>query len=137
VASEVKTRLIRPAGAGFVYAIVVFAAGFALGTVRTLLVAPRLGATLAVLIELPLILGASWWISRRCVARFEVSRAVAVRLLMGVVALLVLTLLEVTLSTLVFGRPVADYLASLTTLAGAIGLAGQIAFAAFPLAADC
>lgn len=130
---EVKSRLIRPAGAGLAYAILTFGVGFALGSIRTLLLAPRVGLTLAVLIELPVILGASWWISRLCVTRFQVSRAVAARLLMGVVAFLVLMLAEVALSVAIFGRPVAGYLASFTTLAGAIGLAGQVAFAGFPL----
>jgi small-conductance mechanosensitive channel len=130
---ERESRLIRPAGAGFAYAILTFTVGFALGTVRVLLVVPRMGPTVAVLLEVPVILASSWWISRLCVARFKVSRAVAVRLVMGVVAFLVLMLAEVTLSALLVGRPVTGYLASLTTLAGAIGLAAQLAFASFPL----
>jgi small-conductance mechanosensitive channel len=130
---ERESQLIRPAGAGFAYAILTFAVGFALGTVRVLLVVPRMGPTVAVLLEVPVILAASWWISRLCVARFKVSRAVAARLVMGLVAFLVLMLAEVTLSALLFGRSVTGYLASLTTLAGAIGLAAQLAFAGFPL----
>jgi small-conductance mechanosensitive channel len=130
---ESERRLIRPATAGFAYAIFTFAVGSALGTVRVLLVVPRMGPTVAVLLEVPVILAASWWISRLCVARFKVSRVVAARLVMGLVAFLVLMLAEVTLSALLFGRSVTGYLASLTTLAGAIGLAAQLAFAGFPL----
>ena len=130
---ETESRLIRPATAGLAYAILAFAVGFALGTVRVLLVVPRTGPTVAVLLEVPVILAASWWIARLCAARFEVSRAVAARVVMGLAALLILTLAEVTLSLFLFGRSVTEYLASLTTLAGAIGLAGQVAFAAFPL----
>ena len=128
-----KSRLIRPAAAGVAYAIVVFGVGFVLGTIRTFLVAPRTGLTLAVLIELPVILATSWWISRLCVAHIEVSRAVAARVVMGAVAFLVLMVSEVTLSKAIFGRPVVEYLAGLTTFAGAIGLAGQVAFAGIPL----
>jgi hypothetical protein len=130
---ERESQLIRPAGAGFAYAILTFAVGFALGTVRVLLVVPRMGPTVAVFLEVPVILAASWWISRLCIARFKVSRAVAARLVMGVVAFLVLMLAEVTLSALLFGRSVTGYLASLTTPAGAIGLAAQLAFAGLPL----
>ena len=78
--------LFRPAQAGLTYAILVFAVGVALGTVRVLIVMLRLGAALAVLLETPLILGASWWLSRRCIARFQLARAAAARLIMGLVA---------------------------------------------------
>lgn len=130
---RVKSRLIRPACAGLAYAILVFGVGFALGTIRVLLVAPHVGPGAAVLIELPLILGASWWISLACVAHFRVSRAVAARLVMGVAAFLVLMLAEVSLSVVLFGRFITEYLASLATLPGAIGLAAQVLFAGFPL----
>jgi len=129
-----ESQLIRPVGAGLAYAILVFAAGFALGTVRVLLVVPRLGPTGAVLVEVPVILAASWWISRLCGARFKVSRALPARLVMGLAAFLVLMLAEVTLSVVFLGGTVTGHLASLTTLAGVIGLAAQVAFAAFPLA---
>jgi hypothetical protein len=131
---EGERQLIRPVAAGFAYAILVFAVGFALGTVRVLFVVPRVGATIAVLFEVPVILGASWWISRRCVARFKVSRAVAARLVMGLAAFVVLMLAEASLSVVLFGRSLTGYIATLTTLAGAIGLAAQVAFAGFPLA---
>jgi hypothetical protein len=131
---ERESQLIRPAAAGFAYAILAFAVGFVLGSVRVLLVVPRVGPSVAVLLEVPVILAASWWISRLCVELFKVRRAVAARLVMGLVAFLVLMLAEVTLSALVFGTSVTGYLASLTTPAGAIGLAAQVAFAGFPFA---
>ena len=131
---EGESLLIRPLGAGLAYGILAFAVGFALGTVRVLLVVPRAGPTVAVLFELPVILGASWWLSRRCVVRFKVSGAAAARLVMGLAAFLVLMLAEVTLSVALLGRSLTEYGASLTTLAGALGLAAQAAFAGFPLA---
>lgn len=129
-----ESQLIRPVAAGFAYAILAFAVGFALGTVRVLFVVPRVGATVAVLFEMPVILGASWWLSRWCVIRFKVSRATAARLVMGLAAFLVLTMAEAILSVVLFERPLSEYLADLTTLTGAIGLAAQVAFASFPLA---
>lgn len=132
-AADGARGLIRAASAGLCYAALAFAVGFVLGTIRVLAVAPRLGPTWGVLLETPVILAASWWISQTCAARFHVSRAAAARLVMGGVAFMVLMLAEVTLSAILFARPIAGYLASLGTLSGAIGLAAQLAFAAFPL----
>ncbi len=131
---EGESRLIRPLRAGLAYGILVFGVGFALGTIRVLLVVPRVGPTVAVLFEMPVILGASWWISHLCVVRFKVSRAVAARLVMGLAAFLVLMLAEASLSVVLFERSVAEYLAALASVPGAIGLTGQVAFAGFPLA---
>jgi hypothetical protein len=58
-------RLFRTITAGALYAIIVFVSGFILGTIRVLLIAPRLGETLAVIVEAPLILVASWFVCRR------------------------------------------------------------------------
>lgn len=131
---ETESQLVRPAAAGFVYALLVFAVGSALGTIRVLALVPRAGPTLAVLLETPVMLAASWWVSRTCVARLRVSCAVTARLIMGLAAFVVLMLAEVALARALFGRTLAEYLASLITVPGAIGLAAQVAFAGFPLA---
>ena len=130
---QIRSTLLRPAAAGLGYAVIVFGAGFVLGTVRLLILVPHIGGTLAVLLETPLILGVSWWVSKKCVAGLHVSPAAAPRLVMGVVAFMVLMLEEVTLSAALFGRSVTEYLADLTTVPGAIGLAAQAVFAGFPL----
>lgn len=121
------------ARAGLVYACAVFVIGFALGTVRVLLLAPRTGATAAVLLEAPLMLCASWWVSRRCIRRFRVARATGVRLLMGAVAFLVLMLGEAALAIGVLGSSAAGYLSSFASPPGAVGLTAQVAFACIPL----
>jgi hypothetical protein len=46
-------RLFWATEAGALYAIIVFLIGFILGSIRVLLVAPRLGETIAVIIEAP------------------------------------------------------------------------------------
>ena len=81
--------------AGALYAIVVFSIGFILGTIRVLLLAPRLGETTAVIIETPIILAVSWFVCRWCVGRLDVRRTVSARSLMGLVAFLVLMSVEV------------------------------------------
>jgi hypothetical protein len=115
------------------YAAIVFACGCVLGVIRLLLVTPHTGATIAVLAETPLMLLASWWISHACIARFRVPGGVGARLAMGSVAFVTLLLAELALSTVVFGRQPAAYLASFASTPGAVGLGAQILFAFFPL----
>ena len=66
------TRRSNDARAGATYAVSVFVVGFALGTLRVLVVAPRLGDTVAVTLEAPVMLLASWEFSRRLIKRFDV-----------------------------------------------------------------
>jgi uncharacterized membrane protein YGL010W len=62
-----------------------FSIGFILGTIRVLLFAPRVGETIAVTVEAPIMLAASWFVCRWCVGRLDVRRTVAARSLMGLV----------------------------------------------------
>jgi len=118
--------------AGAAYFAVVFSVGFLLGAVRVLLVAPRLGETAAVMLEAPLILAISWAASRGCVELFKVPAEVASRLLMGAIAFALLIAAELGFSVIVFGRSVADFVAGLLSVPGAVGLAAQLAFAIVP-----
>jgi hypothetical protein len=120
---------MRAARAGLLYFLVAFAAGFALGTARVLLVAPALGETAAVLLELPVMLAIAWVACRRLAA--PVPATAAARLTMGVVALALLAGAE-TLLGIGLGRPLAAQLAALGTPPGALGLAGQVAFGLLP-----
>jgi hypothetical protein len=52
---------------------------------------------------------------------------------MGATAFGLLMCAELGLSVLMFGRPAAEWLASLGTAPGAIGLAAQVAFGLVPL----
>src|SRR5215469_7339785 len=76
-------RVFRATKAGALYSIIAFLIGFILGTIRVLLVAPRLGETTAVIVEAPIILAASWLVCRWCVDRLNVRRTVPARSLMG------------------------------------------------------
>jgi hypothetical protein len=62
------------AQAGSTYFGLVLALGFALGTLRVLALAPYLGPTGAVLVELPIMLAASWVLCGWLIARFAVPR---------------------------------------------------------------
>jgi hypothetical protein len=102
--------------------------GFIFGTIRVLLLVPRLGETTAVIVEAPII----WFVCRWCVDRLNVMRTVPARSLMGLVAFVVLMSAEGGLGA-VFGRSLVDQLTTYGSLAGAIGLGAQVIFAVFPV----
>jgi len=120
------------ARAGTAYFFVVFIVAFAVGAFRVTVVAPRLGAVMAVSLEAPLILAVSWVASRWACARFAVSTSMVPRLAMGAVAFALLMAAELALAVMAFGRPVDVYLASFTTPEGLIGITSQLIFAFIP-----
>ena len=113
-----------------VYVTAVFAAGFVLGVLRTLVLTPLLGELGAVLAELPVILSIAWWVCTRILRRWPLLPPSAVR--MGAIAFLLLMLAEAALSTLLAGRSLAEHLVLYSQLPHQVGLAGQLAFALFP-----
>jgi hypothetical protein len=121
---------------GVTYFAMVFALGFLLGTVRTALVgeAPDGGRLIGVLIELPVMLGACWFLCRYIVRRFAVAPTLAARVLMGGLAFALLMLAEMGLGALFMGRTPAEHLALYRDASHALGLAAQVAFAVMPLA---
>ena len=127
--------MMRAIAAGAVYFLLVFALGFALGTLRTLFVAdaPGKGRLLGVLIELPIMLITSWLICAAVIRRLRVPADAASRLLMGGIALLSLLLAEMLVGVLLFDRTPAAHFALYREASYALGLAAQIAFAAFPV----
>jgi hypothetical protein len=119
--------------AGAIYFALMFAIGCVLGSVRVLLVAPRLGEVRAVLLELTVMLGLSWVVVGWLVRRFAVPRKLGARLAMGILAFVLLIAAETVLAAFGFRRTLAEQAASYETVAGAMGLAGQMLFALFPL----
>jgi len=112
------------------YWAAVFAIGVALGTGRTLWLAPRTGALAAVLIELPLMLAASWLIARRLLARHPLPGRSAA-LAAGALAFALLMASEAALA-IGLGGTAEGWLAALVTPAGLAGLFGQFGFAVLP-----
>ena len=125
--------LALSAKAGVAYAVTVFSIGFLLGTARVLLLAPHVGSTIAVSVETPIILAASWYTSSIWMKRLAVSAEIGTRALVGAVAFATLTILEVALSIGLFHRSIGEYLADFRSLAGVIGLTAQVCFATFPV----
>jgi hypothetical protein len=123
---------LRSLQAGVLYFAIIFAAGFALGTLRTLFLAPNVGGAIAVAVELPVMLVIAWFVSHRVATKLAVAPHFAARLVMGGSALLLLIIAEAVLG-LILGRSLADMVAEYGTSTGLLGLAGQIAAGAFPI----
>jgi hypothetical protein len=117
--------------AGAVYVAIVFAAGFALGVVRSLMLEPAVGPLAAVALELPVMLAVAWFTCGRLLHRWPLSGAGAI--VMGAVAFAALMALELGVSLGLAGRSLAGHWALYRQTAHQLGLAGQIAFALFPL----
>lgn len=112
------------------YFTAVFAVGFVLGVLRTLVVAPLLGDMAAVALELPLILACAWVVCGGVLRRWPLTPAAA--LAMGGVAFTLLMAAEALLSTQLAGRSLAAHWALYAEPAHRLGLAGQGMFAAMP-----
>jgi hypothetical protein len=120
---------------GLIYFALVFALGFLLGIARTLVLqaAPDTGRLTGVLIEVPIMLGASWFLCRGLIRRFAVVSTAAARAAMGGLAFALLLLAELLVGALLFGRGPAEHFALYAEASYALGLLAQIGFGLMPL----
>jgi hypothetical protein len=122
----------QPIIAGFAYFGCVFAVGFALGVVRTAIVVPLLGETVAVSMELPIILVIAWIACRWLTSHLVVPSRLVSRAVMGAVGFALLMVGELSISLMLAGRSLIEHLQLYREASHLLGLAGQIAFAFFP-----
>ncbi|OAO03867.1 hypothetical protein A8B75_10030 [Sphingomonadales bacterium EhC05] len=125
--------MIRSLSAGFGYFLVVFTLGAILGFVREVLVAPLTGSVIAVLMEMPVMIGAAWFVCRLMIHKFNISDDVNQRLAMGAFAFCLLMVGELLLSMILQGSDITGFLRMYELPENRIGLGGQIAFALFPV----
>ena len=125
--------MVQTLRAGAVYFALVFGAGFALGTLRVLLVVPRLGARTAELIEAPFMLAVTFLAARWTVRRLAVPPRWTRRLGMGAVALGLLLAAEFTLVVGLRGLSLREYFATLDPVAGTVYYVLLGVFALMPL----
>ena len=118
---------------GAVYFAIVFAAAFALGIVRTFVVTPVTGPLIAVLLEVPLVVGGSWLVARHLLRHRQTG--VIQCATMGGFAFGLLMIAECTLAVVVFGQSASAWASALFTPIGLIGLSAQIVFGLIPLLA--
>ena len=109
----------------------VFSIGFVLGAARTLWIAPRLGERLAELIEMPVMVAASFLVARALMSR---AGAVGIRdaALVGIAALALLLFAELAVVAFVRGQTLADYAASRDPVSGSAYVLALFLFAAMP-----
>ncbi|MGL4810236.1 MAG: hypothetical protein ACRCXM_00545 [Beijerinckiaceae bacterium] len=119
--------------AGLAYALLMFAAGFVLGTLRELVVRRHLGELPAILMEIPVMLAASWFAARWLIRRFDVPADARDRLVMGFVALAVLLAAEAATGIWLMGQSLRQHVLSYASLRGLVTLASQGIFALIPL----
>ncbi|WP_339827675.1 hypothetical protein [uncultured Parasphingorhabdus sp.] len=119
--------------AGVLYFLGVFALGFILGAIRIFFLVPYSGPVVAVLVELPFILLVSWFFCRFLTRRFTVPAEPYERLIMGLVAFSCLMIGEALVAVFLQQGRMTDFLMTFDLPENRIGLAGQIAFALFPL----
>lgn len=131
-----RLPLPRPGAAlaiGCIYFAGIFTLAFALGVARTVFVAPRLGAAAGVLLEIPVVLIASWLLARRLVR--QRSLAFVDLAAIGAIALALTMVSEAALAGVIRGQGLAEWATDLATPLGLVGLAGQLGFAMMPLLA--
>jgi len=118
--------------AGVAYFAIVFGAGFVLGPIRILWLAPRFGTRLAELMETPImfvvILVAARWIVRRLALPSRASS----RLGMGFIALGLMLIAEFTLVLWLRGLSIREYLAIRDPVSGTVYYAMLGVFAIMP-----
>ena len=125
--------MVKGVAAGALYFALVFATGFLFGIVRVLWAEPRLGVRVAELAEMPLmlvviILAAGWTMNR-----LAVPTTVGVRVASGAVALGLLLGAEAMLVLAMQGLTLADYVATRDPLSGGAYLIMLVVYALMPL----
>jgi hypothetical protein len=115
------------------YFATVFAAGFALGTIRTLWVVPRLGMRTAELMETPLMLVVSYLAARWVVRRLRLPPAPGTRLGVGFIALGLLLTAELAVVLRLRGLTIGEYVAGRDPVAGTVYLVMLGVFTLMPL----
>lgn len=107
----------------------VFAAAFVIGAVRTVWIAPRIGALAATALEVPVVLAISGFAARAATAHWHLRQREAAA--MGGAAFVLLMFAEWALAQ-AFGQSTAAWLGAMATAPGALGLAGQAGFGVMP-----
>lgn len=124
---------MRTLEAALLYFAIVFAAGFGLGIIRTLWIAPRASARLAELMEAPVMLGVTIVAARCVVLYLRIPSAPSVRLRMGGISLCLMLAAEFGLVLWLRGLSVRQYLATRDPVSGTVYYVLLGVFAVMPL----
>lgn len=119
-------------GAGALLFALVFAAGFALGTLREVVLVHVMARATAILLEIPVMLAIAFLAARFVNTRMGLG-AFGEKLGTGLVAFLLLQAGEIAVGTFAYGRPAAEVVGQYGTLGGLAQLAIQSVVIVFPL----
>jgi hypothetical protein len=120
-------RILRAAA---LYFILVFAAGFLLGSIRVPFLVPRLGVRTAELLEMPVMLLVMFFASRHVARRFALSPQAFMAV--GLLALLLVLAAEAAVAVAFSGLGIRAYIAGRDPVSGSAYLASLLLFAALP-----
>ena len=124
---------MRTLKAGVSYFALVFGAGFALGTLRVLLLVPRVGERTAELMESPIIIAVSYFAARWIVRRFAVPPAAGKRLGVGLIALALMLAFEFGFVLRLRGLTITEYFATRDPVSSPVYYLSLALFALLPL----
>jgi len=115
---------------GLVYFLIIFAFAFAMGVGRALVVAPRLGETAAVLLEIPILVIASSFVARRITSDrfFTLGQLLSI----AAIAFTLTMVSEALLADVIRGQSIPQWASALATPLGLVGLGGQLISAMMP-----
>jgi hypothetical protein len=121
---------------GALYFALVFGAGFVLGTIRVLLVVPRIATRTAELIETPVMILVSFIAARWTIRPLVAQPTTTERIAIGFVALALLVIAEFTFAIWFQDLTISEYLASRDPVAGTAYVIALGLFAVMPLFVD-
>jgi hypothetical protein len=117
---------------GALYFVLVFAAGFVLGTIRVTLLVPRLGMRTAELAEMPVMLVVMILAARHVVRRLPGPVPAPASLGIGFLALGLLLAAELGLTAIIQGQSLAEFIAGRDPVSGSAYLVMLGVFAILP-----
>lgn len=129
-------QLRRTVLGGLAYFALVFSAGFILGTIRILLLVRRFGERAAELLETPVMLVVIVFAARWVVHKFGLTRPVLQKLAAGLLALLLMLVMEFGLVLRLRELSLAQYFALRDPVSGAVYYFTLGLFAMMPLVFD-
>lgn len=115
---------------GLAYFAIIFSFAFAMGVARALVVAPLVGEAAAVFLEVPVLLVASWFVSRRLVRDqlFSLAQLASI----GAIAFALTMASEAVLANIIRAQSLAEWASQLASPLGLVGLGAQLSFAGVP-----
>ena len=119
--------------ASLLYFVLVFGTGFILGPIRIIWLIPQVGERSAELMEVPFMIAATYLAALWIVQRFSLSSTRSIRLRVGVMALVLMLISEISLGLWIRGISLNEYFSSRDPVSGTAYYLALALFAAMPM----